>query len=281
MSASDILILILCPIGLVALLTGFTILVLKLFRNEKQLVEKGERDVEISAEFNKVRTKGSVASTVISRVIEVILLLLVAFLVFIGIYSAAFSNNFPLFGKDIKLVASNSMASVHESNEVYIEANHLENRFEYDDLIIIETLPSEDDLNLYDIVTYVDSRTGNLIIHRIINIDEQSDGTKLYTLRGDANGSSDTNPITYSDMRGIYYGSRIRGLGIIIRFVQSWFGVVGISMCIYVCVANEVYDYNMNKVDKKRFELISNNQPPKEDLKEEIAPTKQKNKKHK
>lgn len=68
----------------------------------------------------------------------------------------------------------------------------------------IEIIPqTEEELQVGDIVAYNNSK--NLIIHRIVSIEKDEQGT-FYTLKGDNNPSNDTQKVRFSDIKYVLVG---------------------------------------------------------------------------
>ena len=119
------------------------------------------------------------------------------------------------------------------------------------DLIITRALPGEYELELYDIVVY--EYKGDLIIHRIIEIEEPNEkhpDCRHFTTRGDAVRYSDEFKITYSQMRAVYEGEKIPYVGSFIAFMQSTAGYLCILLIVFAMVALPIAE----KVIKRRKE---------------------------
>ena len=69
----------------------------------------------------------------------------------------------------------------------------------------IEVAPkSADDIKIGDVISY-ESRTGGIIIHRVVNIDEDNNGT-FYTMKGDNNPLQDPERVRFNQVKGILVG---------------------------------------------------------------------------
>lgn len=253
MTAGEIISWVVSPIAILAFVAAFSFLLFNLHKNELLLTEKGFRD-DILLDAREKEKNKSKAGKIAVRTVEWTVAAVVFLFVFFGIYTAAFSNDFPLFGSQLKVIGSDSMATVHKSN-TYIKANNLTNQFAFDDVVILKDLPKEEDLKVYDVVTYKTKDSKTVIIHRIIEIKETNEGVKLYILRGDANNSSDA-AITYDDMRALYSGKRMRGFGALIRFVQSGLGIIAIVVSAFIFVFQEVLDKRIRDGDLRRLAIL-------------------------
>lgn len=126
-----------------------------------------------------------------------------------------FPLNFPPF----KVVTSSSMASKFRNN-TYLFENSLNDQVKRHDLLLTYAIPSEDELELYDIVIY--EIDGKMVLHRIVGIEEPNEahpGERYFLLQGDALERPDRFPVLYSQMRGIYRGERVPFVGSFILFM--------------------------------------------------------------
>ena len=134
-------------------------------------IKSGKADIELLDEaiyenLSSVKKRKKISKTINSIVFYGLLICIAPSFIF-AIVSKA-QGNLTLFGdKGILVVASGSMSRKDPVNDYLIE-NDLNNQFNTWDIIIIEAVNSDDDLKLYDVITFVDS-TGRNIIHRIIN----------------------------------------------------------------------------------------------------------------
>lgn len=108
-----------------------------------------------------------------------------------------------------------------------------EDHIEVGDLIFV-TKADTDTLEVGDVISFM--RGGIVITHRIIQIDTDDDGGRLFTTKGDANNVEDDTQATEGDVVGVYKG-RIAGVGDFAMFLQKPLGMlvfIGIPMCIFI-----------------------------------------------
>ena len=160
---------------------------------------------------------------VLKWVIYVLIILLV--IISLGLMIDRISGyNFSFFGLRSSVISSDSMSEVnvrHEDRDYLLEN---EERLYKNVLIFTYDASSIEDLEVYDIVTYVDSNN-NLICHRIVQIDIEEN--KIWT-QGDANNARD-GVIEFEDIKGVYIG-KISSLGAVTLYLQSPYGLFGISI---------------------------------------------------
>ena len=147
-------------------------------------------------------------------------------------------GNVTNFGdKGVLVVASGSMSQKNAANDYLIEHN-LTNQFNTYDIIVIEEVNSDEDLKLYDVITFVD-KDGKLVIHRIIKIETDENGNVTYITRGDSNNTNDA-PSTIANIKGKYTNKRIQYIGAIVLFFQSTLGIVTLVI-LAICFNTESF----------------------------------------
>ncbi len=134
------------------------------------------------------------------------------------------------------------MSKKNERNE-YLFTNNLNNQFNTFDLIVTHPLPDEFDLKLYDVVVYKFDDMS--IIHRIVDIEEPNNkhpGHRLFILQGDAISSPDREPVTYEQMRGIYFDERIPFIGSFVFFMRSPAGWLCILLILLTIISTPIVE---------------------------------------
>ncbi len=254
----------------VMLVGVFGFLIIEIVKLNTKLIAVGEYDQKLQAEIpklkNKKQKKNKIVKTIISIVSLVVLLALLVFSVIIKINE----NNKPVSNAIIKVVYSDSMSYKNEKNN-YLTTNNLNNQFKKFDMIIIDKLPAEEDLKLYDIVVYEIKET--LVIHRIISIQEREvDGVvqKRYVLKGDANENADAKTVTYDQMRGIYTGKKIPFVGVVVVFMQSPAGWIAFAVIGLYIFADAYMQRKLLKTAVERYKLV-NGEVVEENKKESTA----------
>ena len=151
----------------------------------------------------------------------------------------------------LMVVASGSMSEKHKDN-TYLVENNLDNQFQTYDIIILETVENEDDLKLYDVIAFRNSK-GENIIHRIIDI-EVNNGVTTYITQGDAVAKDDGFEPKFDQVIGKYTNKKIDGVGIFIIFLQSPSGIITILSVFYCLI---MMDKLSNKVLVAEQERLS------------------------
>lgn len=237
MSNIEILSLVVTAICLISFCLVFTFLFRSYYLSNIESITKGRDDVAI-IEFaleeykeSKDNKKGKVKKT-ISQIASYSVLAVV--LVFFGfsVYSRFFNNNL-LFGDTGYVVISSGSMSERNPANTYLETYHLDNQFNTYDIIGIEKYDSQDDIKLYDVVSFY-GQDNIIYVHRVVGIN--SNGT--YVTRGDSNNVDDTNRLyegylTYDRIIGHYTNFRIQLVGVFVIFLQSNSGIITIISIIY------------------------------------------------
>lgn len=184
-----------------------------------------------------------------------------SFLFVIFVFALTFRlSNEQFFFNDTALLAikTSSMETVHKDN-TYIEENKLSNQFKQYSLISIDKVKSEEDIELYDIVAFKNSK-GHIIVHRVIKIgfDEKNNST-YYTLRGDANKSSllEETHLSFDKVIGKYNGFHNYGLGILIIYLQSNIGLIAVASSFIFLIAYNISEEKIEKSYDKQFIEVS------------------------
>jgi signal peptidase len=219
-------------------------------------IKSGKADIELLDEaiyenLSRVKKRKKISKTINSIVFYGLLICIAPSFVFAMVNKA--QGNLTLFGdKGILVVATPSMSQKHEVNDYLIE-NNLNNQFNAYDIIVIEAVDSDDDLKLYDVITFVNPE-GRNIIHRIIKIETDKDGNVVYTTRGDYNNTNDSPSSTIANIKGKYTNQRIQYVGAVILFFQSTQGIITLAI-LAICLM--INDKQMDKVNKVKNERLN------------------------
>jgi len=234
----------LCFIVFSGMTALFGFMLSHIIRMSLKTIEHGLEDERITTEYQKEKaTKPAVK--VLYKILSglIFALLLVAFVLSLCVQLAGdrVKGDLPV----AQIVLSDSMSFKHDENS-YLVSNQLDDQFNTFDLIFTHKLPDEFDLELYDIVVY--EYNGELIIHRIIGIeepDEEHPDHRQFLLRGDAVKWSDEFPVLYEQMRAIYQGKRIPFVGSFFAFMQSPAGYLCILLVLFAVVATPIAEKKM------------------------------------
>ena len=140
------------------------------------------------------------------------------------------------------------------SGNTYLFDNDLDNQFQMFDIVVCRHLPAEDELELYDIVVY--KKDDMYVIHRIVGIEEPNanhPNERHFLLQGDAVEYPDKFPVLYSQMQGIYEGSRIPFIGSFVLFLQSPAGWLCVLLVIFSMIATPIVEKKIKEATDKRI----------------------------
>ena len=157
--------------------------------------------------------------------------------------------NFSFFGLRSSVISSDSMSEVNVRHEYKDYLLDNEERLYKNDLIFTYDAKSIEDLEVFDIVTYLNS-DNTLICHRIVQIDV--DANKIWT-QGDANNARD-GVIEFEDIKGVYIG-KISGIGAASLYLQSPYGLFGISIAFLFIFGAAI----ILEIDKNKKETVKDN----------------------
>ncbi len=256
MTPYEIYIFVLCFIVFSLLTVMFTYLITSITKMELELIRHGHRDEAIKKELNKKRKENRVflwVNRIVSLLLCVIFVTAFSFAVYIRATEARPANGIP----SIKVVKSDSMAKKHSGN-TYLFDNDLNDQFQMFDVVVCNHLPAEDELKLYDIVVY--KQEDLYVIHRIVGIEEPNENhpdERQFLLQGDAVERPDRFPVLYSQMQGIYEGSRIPFVGSFILFLQSPAGWLCVLLVFFSMVVTPIVEKKINEATGKRISAFS------------------------
>lgn len=127
---------------------------------------------------------------------------------------------------------------------------------EVGDLIFVSPVEAED-LEVGDVIAFMESNSTVVITHRIVEVINQEDGSLAYKTKGDANNTVDQEVVTEDRLVGKYKG-RIPKVGDFAMFLQTpigmivFIGIPLIAFIIYDIIRRQKY---ANRESKKTAEL--------------------------
>lgn len=259
MSNHDIYIFFLCLSVFIMLAAVFSFLITLLIRAQIKLIRAGVEDKNIVKEKQKQKLtnpKKALVCTIFERTLStLIFVVLLVFLVF-SVYINSCNKNSCLKTAQLKVVKSTSMSIKKESNK-YLFENNLNDQIQMFDIIKVHPVPTEDELELYDIVVYEAEQTQ--IVHRIVGIEEPNEkhpDCKYFLLQGDAVKNPDTFPVLYSQIKGIYKGERMANVGSFVMFMQSPSGWLCILLALAFLVCEPLTHNFLTKEQDKRYAIL-------------------------
>ena len=251
MTNFEIYVFVLCFIVFALLSAMFTYMITCIAKMELMLIRHGHRDEAIKKELNKKKKESRAllwAGRILSILLCLIFVLACSFAVYIRATEARPANGIP----SIKVVKSESMAQKHPEN-TYLLDNDLNDQFGMFDIVVCRHLPEEDELELYDVVVY--KQDDIYVIHRIVGIEEPNErhpDERHFLLQGDAVENPDRFPVLYSQMQGIYEGTRIPFVGSFVLFLQSPAGWLCVFLVVCSMIVTPIIEKMINDESKKR-----------------------------
>ena len=263
MTSYEIYVFILCFIVFSLLTAMFTYLITSITKMGLELIRHGHRDEAIKKELNKKKKESRVllwANRILSVLLCLVFVTAFSFAVYIRATEDRPANGIP----SIKVVKSESMAEKYSGN-TYLFDNDLNDQFGMFDIVVCRHLPAEEDLELYDIVVY--QKDDIHVIHRIVGIEEPNElhpDERHFLLQGDAVENPDKFPVLYSQMQGIYEGTRIPFVGSFILFLQSPAGWLSVILIIFAMIVTPIVERLIENEKRKRLALLFPSEPEEE-----------------
>ena len=246
MNSFELIALLVTAIGVASFSVIFTILYRTYANSTVAEYQAGKCDVELIDETILTNIKNSKPiRKALRRVKQVLFWLLIVILVpflLMSVYSKVANGVAMVNGRGMIAVASGSMSEKNSANS-YLA--NIDNQFNTYDMIMIQKVDDPSDLQLYDVIAYVDDEGVN-IIHRIVGFQQTSSGVRFVT-RGDSNNADDEYKPSMDDVLGEYAGTRIPYVGVFLMFLQSYSGMLTVAAIIYCLimienVGNRIYD---------------------------------------
>lgn len=258
MTAYDGYIFFLCFVVFSLFTIVFTVMIVNLVKSYLKLIKLGAEDETILIEYKKAKKKSRLDR--VSEIISLVFTLLIAAVLLVGCvaFSVIGAHETDAVGDvpTLKVVMSPSMATKEPGNK-YLFDNKLDDQVQTFDLIVMYKLPPEEDLKLYDIVSY--EINNELVLHRIVGIEEpneQHPDDRWFLLQGDAVHVHDKFPVLYKNMRGIYRGDRIGEIGSFFVFMRSPAGFLCILLIAFACIATPIAERKLQSAKDERLAVM-------------------------
>lgn len=211
----------------------------------KKSIKQGEEDFDVleekvgRASRSPARKGWAKAGSILADIVIAVLA--------IGFLGLLFTRIMPSIGMPyvLEVVASPSMASVLPQNQSHVREG--DKPINVDDLIAVKRIDSLDEIKLYDIISY-DNPDGRNYIHRVVEI-----AASYVITQGDANNVDDGVKVTLDMIVGVYTGFQIPYIGTVTFYLQSDYGILGMSCLAYVIIAAEIYFTAIGSAREKRL----------------------------
>lgn len=158
------------------------------------------------------------------------------------------------------VIETGSMEEVNQNNDYLInptsDNEYINTRINQYSLVGIEDYTDVSQLEVYDIVAF--EMDGKVVVHRLLAINLEEDGSYTFTFRGDANRYSLADEIDVSEDRivGVYNGYQSFILGSLIVYLQSGIGLITVFAIIIVMSMYSYYYDKLESGSKKRYEAL-------------------------
>ena len=256
MSPIDILTLTVTAVGVISFALVFTVLYLNYANSQVASIKSGSADLDLIDDTIYHNMNGKKRYRRVLRVTKQILFyiaiaILIPFLA-LSLYTKMSNGIAMIDGRGVIVVASGSMSEKNSANP-YLDA--IDNQLDTYDLITIESVQSDADLQIYDIIAYRNNEGIN-VIHRIVGTDIGKDGEVRYITRGDSNNASDSYKPSLDDVLGKYSDKRIPYVGIFFMFLQSYAGILTVLAVIYCLIMIELISGRIYNAQGDRLEIL-------------------------
>jgi len=175
------------------------------------------------------KPKGKKAWKILGEAVLGLLLFLLALSTVFSLVDRYSAYSFAPMGFRAAVISSGSMSEVDPANEGDLKEHS--DRYQRGDVVFAMVPGSLEEYKSYDVVLYV-MGDGTLVCHRLLSIDLDAG---VAVTRGDANAALDA-AVPVDSLKGIVRG-KIPYVGQVIFFLQSPYGLLGISGCVFFVAA--------------------------------------------
>ena len=212
-------------------------------RSYKLEIKTGLHDDQISKEFDsksKKKNKWSLLGLIGSWVALAALLSLFV----TGIIYKANGQMFSVSNNVALVIKTGSMSDFY--NEEVAEQNNNDRSLQFDagDICFFNKVSTDSELTIGDVYGY--KYKNKIITHRLVSINEG-----LYQFRGDNNSIYDTY-VTRENIIYHYTGNKAKGIGSVVLYAQSYFGIFSLIGVIGVMVMSEIVNSKIDSMSKVR-----------------------------
>lgn len=160
--------------------------------------------------MDKAKTK-----KIVGIVLNVVLWLFLIFAAMMTVFAIAASSN------------ADSVPQIGGKVFLSVQSDSMSPTFKKGDMIVGKIVSASDlaELKADDVITFRMDLDGDgteeLNTHRIVKVQDEGNGTVIFTTKGDNNAVEDTYNVYVSDVVAVWTGTRIAGLGAVISFMQQ------------------------------------------------------------
>ena len=242
-------------VGMASFAVIFTLLYRTYANSAIAEYESGQCDVDLIEETivnNRKEAKSSrkIWKKVKNILFAALIIMLIPFLLF-AVYSKITNGVAMIGGKGVIAVASGSMSQKNAENAYLANIN---NQFNTYDMITLEKVDSPADLQIYDVIAFVNDKGVN-VIHRIVGFQNTPEGLR-YVTRGDSNNADDDYKPSFNDVLGEYTGGRVPYVGVFAMFLQSYSGIITVIAVIYCLFMIEIIGNKIYLSREKRLNFL-------------------------
>lgn len=256
MQVKEIIAIFVTFIGVFSFAAIITILFDSFVKSNIREIRTGKRDIELIdgvlyEQREKVKQRRK-RNRIIKRVAIGVSFAIVVPIFVISLVTKISGNALFVSERGLMVVASGSMSEKHKNN-TYLVENNLNNQFQTYDIIVIEKVDNVEDLKLYDVIAFKNSKGVN-IIHRIVDI-KTINGEVVFTTQGDAVGKDDGFNPKFDQVIGRYTNKKMDAVGIFIIFLQSPSGIITILSVFYCLImmdrlSNQIFKEEADRLTK-------------------------------
>lgn len=144
------------------------------------------------------REKIKLAKQYINKALKLLSYAIIVVLIFLGIF-------FAYYFVSLKMYEKNPTVNIPRFGLYTIISPSMEPKIKVYDVVVDMNVFNEDDIKVGDVITFISNSNvskGLTVTHRVVEVINNTDGTKAYLTKGDNNQKSDQSPVRHQDVLG-------------------------------------------------------------------------------
>lgn len=153
-------------------------------------------------------------------------------------------------------VNPNEVPSVGGNIPLIVLTGSMEDTIMPGDLIVCKETSAEE-IEVGDVISFFDpdGSGSSVVTHRVMEVFTDESGTISFRTKGDNNDIADFKPVPAENLVGIWTGIRIWGLGHVVLFMQSIWGMVLLMVIIVGAILLDMFLRKRNQDQEKQSDI--------------------------
>lgn len=150
----------------------------------------------------------------------------------------------------------NEVPSIGGNTPLIVLTGSMEPTIKPGDLIICKQTSAEE-IEVNDVISFFDpeGNGSSVVTHRVIEILVDESGAISFRTQGDNNDIADFKPVPAENLVGEWHGVRFWGLGHVVLFMQSIWGMILLMALILVAIGADMFLRKLNQDKEKQSDI--------------------------